>query len=79
MITIRFKELEAAIQKIIDEYSLDFNFKPEVTGNFCDGEVLYRANLGTTKHPYWIYGTKDSVTNRIKEFNAQILDQLKNS
>jgi len=77
VITIRFKELEAAIQKIMDECDLDFNSKPEVAGSLCNGEVLYRANLGTVKHPFWIYGTKDSVINRIKEFNAQILNQLK--
>ena len=79
MIIIRFKELEAAIQKIMDEHSLDINIKPEVAGSFCDGKVLYRANLGTAKHPFWIYGTKDSVISRIKEFNVQILNQLKDS
>ena len=75
---IRFKELEAAIQRIMDEHELDFNIQPKVVGSLCTGEVLYVANLGTAKHPCWIYGTKDSVTSRIKEFNVQILNQLKN-
>jgi len=49
----------------------------EIAGALTTGEVLYKANLGTKEHPFWIYGTKESLQKRIEDFQRQMLDILK--
>lgn len=49
----------------------------EIAGVLTTGEALYTANLGTKEHPFWIYGSKESVRNRIEDFQRQILEHIK--
>lgn len=49
----------------------------EIAAVLDTGESLYKANLGTKEHPFWIFGSKESVQKRIGLFQRQLLNMLK--
>lgn len=49
----------------------------EIAAVLDTGGSLYKANLGTKEHPFWIFGSKESVQKRIGLFQRQILNTLK--
>ena len=48
----------------------------EIAAVLATGESLYKANLGTKEHPFWIFGSKESIQKRIGLFQRQMLNML---
>lgn len=76
---LTIEDIERALDDIIIKQGITIG-PPELVeiATVLDiGESLYKANLGTKEHPFWIFGNKESVQKRIGLFQRQMLNMLK--
>ena len=76
---LTIEDIERALDGIIIEQGITIG-PPELVeiGAVLDtGGPLYKANLGTKEHPFWIFGSKESVQKRIGLFQRELLNILK--
>lgn len=78
---LTLEDIEQALDDIIIKQGITIGPPElvEVAAVLGTGEPLYKANLGTKEHPFWIFGNKESVQKRIGLFQRQVLDILKSN
>lgn len=76
---LTLEDIEQALNDIIIKQGITIGPPEliEIAAVLATGEPLYKANLGTKEHPFWIFGSKESVQKRIGLFQRQILNVLK--
>lgn len=75
---LSLEAIEDALRSILKDKDFDIG-PPELidTGIMLSAsEKLYKANLGTKKHPFWIAGSKDGVQKEIKWFQRKLLTEI---
>ena len=76
---LSLKAIEDTLRIIFEKEGFDLG-PPELidTGIMLSAnEKLYKANLGTKKHPFWIAGSKDGVQKEIEWFQRKLLTEIK--
>lgn len=76
---LTIEDIERALDDIIIKQGITIGPPEliEIAAVLDTGEPLYKANLGTKEHPFWIFGSKESVQKRIGLFQRQMLNILK--
>lgn len=71
--------IEEALRKITKEQGAVLGPPElvEIGAVFTTGEPLYKANLGTKEHPFWIFGSKESVQKEVEWFQRRLLTEIK--
>ena len=75
---LSLEAIEDTLRSILEEEGFDLG-PPELidTGIMLSvNEKLYKANLGTKKHPFWIAGSKDGVQKEIEWFQRKLLTEI---
>lgn len=75
---LSLETIENALRSILKDKDLDIGVPEliEIGAVLSIGEKLYKANLGTKEHPFWIFGSKDSVQKRIGQFQRELLTEI---
>ena len=76
---LTLEDIERALNDIVVKQGITIGPPEliEVAAVLNIGEPLYKANLGTKEHPFWIFGSKESVQKRIGLFQRELLNMLK--
>lgn len=75
---LSLEAIEDTLRSILEEEDFDIG-PPELidTGIMLSvDEKLYKANLGTKKHPFWIAGSKDGVQKEIEWFQRKLSTEI---
>jgi hypothetical protein len=75
---LSLKAIEDTLRSIFEKEGFDIG-PPELidTGIMLSvDEKLYKANLGTKEHPFWIAGSKDGVQKEIEWFQRKLLTEI---
>lgn len=76
---LSLEAIEDTLRSMFDEEGFDIG-PPELidTGIMLSvNEKLYKANLGTKRHPFWIAGSKDGVQKEVEWFQRRLLTEIK--
>lgn len=77
--SISLNDLIDCIAKLVQENNLDFHVSyPEKAYAWDKGQELWKINLGTKDHPFWIYGSKEKVFEEYQKFNKQMRECANN-
>lgn len=77
--SISLNDLIDCIAKLVQENNLDFHVSyPEKAYAWDKGQELWKINLGTKDHPFWIYGSKEKVFEEYHKFKKQIVESIGN-
>ena len=75
---LSLEAIEDTLRSIFEKEGFDIG-PPELidTGIMLSAsEKLYKADLGTKKHPFWIAGSKDAVQKEIEWFQKKLLTEI---
>lgn len=73
--SITLNDLISCITKLVQENNLDFSVSyPEKAYAWDKRTELWRVNLGTKDHPFWIYGSKEKIFEEYQNFNKKIVE-----
>lgn len=75
---LSLEAIEDALRSIFEEEGFDIG-PPELIGTgimLSVNEKLYKANLGTKKHPFWVAGSKDGVQKEVEWFQRKLLTEI---